>query len=228
MSKNLQEIVNNFELYLPVSIQIHLNLDELTDKLLFEFLKTKVKNNDVGDGVYEFDVKDLQKAFIDDEYYSNAIDECNNLPYEFLLNDPHSPLGAYTLWNMVHIHPNLLKVYVTGYNIGTIKASLKDESALEQLQNRNVATNVIECVLNLRMFLSQEQTDMFNKLIIANDGMSNYYLARNFYIFMKYEDLMNALNFVKCTELLQVFDGINDAFKTDNVSYLIVTDYDKY
>jgi hypothetical protein len=222
----MTSIKNHFELNIPTHISFTLYKFDYIDSIIISKVLAECKNlNGVDAELYTVDATSFKFALQKSKRLTTEIIKFYTL--ESQSANTNKPNSIFFLWS---IFSKLEQIELLTFNISYDK----DFTRLIKTEKREYLSfyfKINEGVFNLTEVFDRKSLDIINKKIIKSGVLSNEYLDRLSYFYMKTTDLFLLLEELESEGLLNTFellDGIDHKLEEDNPILLVITDYTPY
>jgi hypothetical protein len=219
-------IDKQFELEIPTHIAFTLYKNDYIDNLIISRVKKECKNESDNPSEFIVSLSQFERAIKTSSFLRAELQK--NLE-DVQYHDPgFKPNSIFFLRSIINKLSNLERI--------TFKIS-KDKifSRLISLENgREIVSfnfNIVEGIFDLTQILNRDQLDNFNKKFMALGIMSNKYLDRSSYFYIKATLLFDLLAGMDETQMEDAFDiitSIDPKIEEDDPTLLVKSDYTPY
>jgi hypothetical protein len=219
-------IDKRFELEIPTHIAFTLYTNDYIDNLIISKVKKECKNESDNTSEFNVSLEQFEMAIKTSAFLRAELQK--TIDQDLLPNPNFKPNSIFFLQSIIARLSNLERI--------TFKISNnKLFSRLVKLENgREIVSfhfNIIEGIFDLTQILNREQLDTFNKKFIDIGILSNKYLNRDSYFYIKAALLFDVLAEMEESQIMDAFDiitSIDPKLEEDDPILLVKTDYTVY
>jgi hypothetical protein len=219
-------INTKFELELPTHIAFTLYKNDYIDNLIISRVKKECINESDNPSEFIVSLEQFEKAIKTSAFLRAELQK--TIDQDSLPSHEFKPNSIFFLQSIIKKLSNL--EYIT-FKISNNKIF----SRLLKLENgREIVSfhfNIIEGTFDLTKILEREQLDTFNKKFIELGILSNKYLDRSSYFYIKTTLLFDMLAEMQESHIIEAFDiitSIDPKIEEDDPVLLVKTDYTPY
>jgi len=228
-------IDSKFELEIPTHISFTLFKYDYIDGLIISRVNKECKNESNSTSEFTLSIDRFNGAIRTSAFLRAELSKTLN--QELLPNPNFKPNSIFFLQSIINRLPNLQKITfkISGEKAFSRLITIEGKSNPSIMStNKEVISfhfNIVEGCFDLTKILDREQLDTFNKRFIDVGIMTNKYLERISYFYIKAIGLFDILSELDETQVLDAFDiitAIDPKIEEDDPLLLIKTDYTPY
>ena len=219
-------IDKQFELEIPTHIAFTLYTNDYIDNLIISKVKKECKNNSDNTSEFNVSLEQFEKAIQTSAFLRAELQK--TMDQELLPNPNFKPNSIFFLQSIIARLSNLERITFKISNNKLFSRLVKLENGHEIV---SFHFNIIEGIFDLTQILDREQLDTFNKKFIDIGILSNKYLNRDSYFYIKAALLFDVLAEMEESQIMDAFDiitSIDPKIEEDDPILLVKTDYTPY
>jgi len=219
-------IDKRFELEIPTHIAFTLYTNDYIDNLIISKVKKECKNESDNTSEFNVSLEQFEMAIKTSAFLRAELQK--TIDQDLLPNPNFKPNSIFFLQSIIARLSNLERITFKISNNKLFSRLIKLENGREIV---SFHFNILEGIFDLTQILNREQLDTFNKKFIDIGILSNKYLNRDSYFYIKAALLFDVLAEMEESQLMDAFDiitSIDPKLEEDDPILLIKTDYTPY
>ena len=219
-------IDKRFELEIPTHIAFTLYTNDYIDNLIISKVKKECKNESDNTSEFNVSLEQFEMAIKTSAFLRAELQK--TIDQDLLPNPNFKPNSIFFLQSIIARLSNLERITFKISNNKLFSRLIKLENGREIV---SFHFNIIEGIFDLTQILNREQLDTFNKKFIDIGILSNKYLNRDSYFYIKAALLFDVLAEMEESQIMDAFDiitSIDPKLEEDDPILLVKTDYTPY
>ena len=219
-------IDKRFELEIPTHIAFTLYTNDYIDNLIISKVKKECKNESDNTSEFNVSLEQFEMAIKTSAFLRAELQK--TIDQDLLPNPNFKPNSIFFLQSIIARLSNLERITFKISNNKLFSRLIKLENGREIV---SFHFNIIEGIFDLTQILNREQLDTFNKKFIDIGILSNKYLNRDSYFYIKAALLFDVLAEMEESQIMDAFDiitSIDPKLEEDDPILLVKTDYTVY
>jgi hypothetical protein len=219
-------IDKQFELEIPTHIAFTLYKNDYIDNLIISRVKKECRNESVNTSEFTVSLDKFERAIKTSSFLRAELQK--TIDRDLTPDPDFKPNSIFFLQSILTRLSNLERITFKISNDKVFSRLVKLESGRDIV---SFHFNIVEGIFDLTQILDRSQLDTFNKKFIEIGILSNKYLDRSSYFYIKATLLFDILIEMEESQTIDAFDiitAIDPKIEEDDPILLVKTDYTSY